>query len=56
MSKRIRDLVLFNLAIDSKLRNCDLVKIKVRDVTHGANVARRAMVMQKKTMLPVKKS
>ena len=54
MSKRLRDLALFNLAIDSKLRSCDLVKIKVRDVTHGSNVARRAMVMQKKTRQPVK--
>ncbi len=54
MSKQLRDLALFNLAIDSKLRSCDLVKIKVRDVTHGSNVARRAMVMQKKTRQPVK--
>ena len=54
MSKRLRDLALFNLAIDSKLRSCDLVKVKVRDVTHGSNVARRAMVMQKKTRQPVK--
>jgi integrase len=43
----------FNLALDSKLRSCDLVKIRVRDVTHGATVARRAMVMQQKTGLPV---
>jgi integrase len=54
MSKRLRDLALFNLAIDSKLRSCDLVKIRVRDVTHGANVARIAMVMQQKTRQPVK--
>ena len=32
----VRDLVLFNLAIDSKLRGCDLVKLRVRDVTHAA--------------------
>jgi len=54
MSKRLRDLALFNLAIDSKLRSCDLVKIRVRDVTHGANISRRAMVMQQKTRQPVK--
>ncbi len=54
MSKRLRDLALFNLAIDSKLRSCDLVKISVREVTQGANVARRAMVMQQKTRQPVK--
>ena len=53
ISKQIRDLALFNLAIDSKLRSCDLVKIRVRDITHGANVSRRAMVLQQKTGQPV---
>jgi integrase len=53
ISKQIRDLALFNLAIDSKLRSCDLVKIRVRDITHGATVSRRAMVMQQKTGQPV---
>jgi integrase len=53
LSKQLRDLALFNLAIDSKLRSCDLVKIRVRDVTHGATVSRRAMVMQQKTGQPV---
>jgi integrase len=53
ISNQVRDLVLFNLALDSKLRSCDLVKIRVRDVTHGATVSRRAMVMQQKTGLPV---
>ena len=53
ISKQVRDLALFNLALDSKLRSCDLVKIRVRDVTHGATVSRRAMVMQQKTGLPV---
>jgi len=53
MSNQVRDLALFNLALDSKLRSCDLVKIRVRDVTHGATVSKRAMVMQQKTGLPV---
>jgi len=53
LSKQIRDLALFNLAIDSKLRSCDLVKIRVREVTHGATIFRRAMVVQQKTGLPV---
>lgn len=53
LSNHIRDLALFNLAIDSKLRSCDLVKIRVRDVTHGTTVSRRAMVLQQKTGLPV---
>lgn len=53
MANQVRDLALFNLALDSKLRSCDLVKIRIRDVTHGATVAKRAMVMQQKTGLPV---
>jgi len=48
-----RDLALFNLAIDSKLRACDLVKIRVRDVAHGDRVAARTVVMQQKTQRPV---
>jgi integrase len=51
---RIRDLALFNLAIDSKLRACDLVRIRVRDVTQTGHVANRAMVMQRKTKRPVR--
>jgi site-specific recombinase XerC len=54
LSKRIRELVLFDLAIDSKLRACDLTKLKVRDVSHGDHVASRAMVMQQKTASPVR--
>ncbi|WP_313273824.1 tyrosine-type recombinase/integrase [Stenotrophomonas sp.] len=49
----IRDLALFNLAIDSKLRACDLVKLRVSDVAHGGKIAPRAMVMQQKTHRPV---
>ena len=48
-----RDLALFNLAIDSKLRACDLVKLKVRDISHGDIVASRAIIMQQKTLRPV---
>jgi hypothetical protein len=43
---RTRDLALFNLAIDSKLRGCDLVKLQVRDVAHGGRVVSRTTVMQ----------
>ena len=53
LSQRTRDLALFNLAIDSKLRACDLVKLKVRDISHGDRVASRAIVMQQKTGRPV---
>jgi len=50
---RTRDLALFNLAIDSKLRACDLVKLRVLDVAHGDQVAPRAIVMQQKTKRPM---
>jgi integrase len=50
---RTRELALFNLAIDSKLRGCDLVGLRVHDVTQGSRVASRAIVMQKKTQRPV---
>jgi integrase len=53
IQNRTRELALFNLAIDSKLRSCDLVKLRVRDVCHGSVVATRAMVMQQKTQRPV---
>ena len=53
IANRIRDLALFNLAIDSKLRSCDLVKLRIRDVTHGNSVSKRAMVIQQKTQQPV---
>jgi integrase len=53
IGERTRELALFNLAIDSKLRSCDLVKLRVRDVCHGSLVAARAMVMQQKTQRPV---
>lgn len=49
----VRDLALFNLAIDSKLRGCDLVSLRVRDVTHGNQVLSRAQVVQRKTQRPV---
>jgi site-specific recombinase XerC len=50
---RVRELALFNLGIDSKLRGCDLVALRVRDVCHGDQVASRAIVMQHKTQRPV---
>ncbi len=53
MEGRVRDLALFNLGIDSNLRGCDLVALKVRDVCHGDQVATRATVMQNKTRRPV---
>jgi hypothetical protein len=49
LASRSRDLALFNLAIDSKLRACDLMQPKVRDVCHGRAMASRALVLQQKT-------
>lgn len=54
ISHKTRDLALFNLAIDSKLRGCDLVALRVRDISNGTHVLSRATVMQKKTGHPVK--
>lgn len=53
LARRTRDLALFSLAIDSKLRGCDLVKLRVQDVTQGIQVANRAAVMQQKTKRPM---
>ncbi|MEI7431811.1 MAG: tyrosine-type recombinase/integrase [Betaproteobacteria bacterium] len=49
----VRDLAMFNLAIDSKLRGCDLVNLHVRDVTHGSQILSRTMVIQRKTQRSV---
>lgn len=53
LARRVRELALFNLAIDSKLRGCDLVNLRVGDVIQGNRVAPRAMVLQRKTLRPV---
>jgi integrase len=49
-----RDLALFNLALDSKLRACDLLKLRVSDVSSGNKVNQRATVLQQKTGRPVR--
>jgi integrase len=48
-----RDLALFNLAIDSKLRGCDLVRLKVSDIMQGGRVRPRTQIIQRKTLQPV---
>ena len=50
LRSKARELALFNLAIDSKLRSCDLVRLRVRDVCQGGRVASRAIVMQRKNV------
>jgi integrase len=51
--KNRRNLALFNLGIDSKLRGCDLVKLRVNDICHGSQVLNRATILQQKTKRPV---
>ncbi|RIX27469.1 tyrosine-type recombinase/integrase [Sphingomonas edaphi] len=51
--KRVRDRALFDLAIDSKLRGCDLVKVRICDLVSGGKVRSRAIVIQQKTKRPV---
>ncbi|WP_102798933.1 tyrosine-type recombinase/integrase [Bowmanella denitrificans] len=50
---KTRDLALFNLGLDSKLRGCDLVKLKVSDVACGRSILTRTHVVQQKTGCPV---
>jgi hypothetical protein len=49
MANRVRDLVLFDLGLDSKLRGCDLVRLRIGDVTIGRSIRSRCMVVQQKT-------
>src|SRR5262249_39964470 len=53
VAKRTRDLALFDVAIDSKLRGCDLVRLKITDVALHGVVQTRATVIQRKTGRPV---
>lgn len=53
MTSRERELAMFNLALDSKLRACDLVKLAVHDVMSGGEILKRSSITQKKTHRPV---
>ncbi len=53
LEHRTRELAFFDLGLDSKLRACDLVKLRVRDICQGDRIAPRAIVMQQKTSRPV---
>lgn len=53
LAEAVRDLALFNLAIDSKLRGCDLVHLKVVDVFSAGAVKERVSILQTKTKTPV---
>ena len=52
--KRLRNMALFNLTIHSKLRPCDLMKIRVSDISSSGQVNSRATIMQQKTQRPVR--
>ena len=54
LAENHRDLALFNMAIDSKLRGCDLVKMKVVDVMASGQIKERVSVLQSKTQKPVR--
>jgi integrase len=49
LTEQVRDLALFNLAIDSKLRSCDLLSLKVSDIAQERSIMHRAIAMQRKT-------
>ena len=51
--KRVRDRALFDLAVDSKLRGCDLVELKIGDLVSGPDIRKRAAITQRKTGRPV---
>jgi integrase len=53
LAGRVRDLALFNLALDSKLRGCDLISLRLSDISLGSGIAKRATVFQRKTQRPV---
>ena len=53
VGQRVRDLALFDLALDSKLRGCDLVQLRVSDLVSASGVKRRVMILQQKTGRPV---
>jgi len=53
ISNNLRELTMFNLALDCKLRACDFVKLKVKDIAHGKTVQSRAILVQQKTGKPV---
>ncbi len=53
LAERLRDLALFNMAVDSKLRGCDLVRLEVKDVFVAGRIKERTSIIQSKTKQPV---
>ena len=54
LAQNHRDLALFNMAIDSKLRGCDLIRLRVFDISAAGQVKERAAITQSKTSQPVR--
>ena len=54
LANNLRELTMFNLALDCKLRACDFIKLKVMDIAHGKNIQSRAILIQQKTGTPVR--
>lgn len=54
INQSIRDLALFDAALDSKLRGCDLVRLRVSDISSDGNVLHRARIIQRKTGIAVR--
>ena len=48
LENNLRELTMFNLALDCKLRACDFIKLKISDIAHGKNIQSRAMLIQQK--------
>ena len=53
LANNLRELTMFNLALDSKLRACDFIKLKVKDIANGITVQSRVILIQQKTGRPV---
>ena len=53
LARKTRELALLSMAIDSKLRGCDLVRLSVKDVAAAGEIKTRAIIVQKKTGRPV---
>lgn len=54
LANNLRELTMFNLALDCKLRACDFIKLKVMDIAHGKSIQSRAILIQQKTGAPVR--
>jgi integrase len=54
LANNLREITMFNLALDCKLRACDFIKLKVMDIAHGTSIQSRVILIQQKTGTPVR--